>query len=172
MNLHIANNGNNFHNSEEKLRFTVALDTEHVYGYDSDKEHCDENRMFISLVGVPKINRDGRCNDFKGKYDEPLHGIVLEQLASFKQDRIDLVTHPIANPHAGSRNRVEYAEKEPDTGKRTAISPSACTLTIYQLCSTVLWLGNSNAYRTIKHKPNQCKAYDQRCRSARRERFA
>jgi hypothetical protein len=33
-----------------------------------------------------------------------------------------------SHTHAGSRNRVEYAEKEPATGKRTAISPSAWTV--------------------------------------------
>lgn len=36
--------------------------------------------------------------------------------------------HPMAKPQAGSRKRVEYAEKEPATGNRTAISPSACTV--------------------------------------------
>jgi hypothetical protein len=35
---------------------------------------------------------------------------------------------PIANPQAGSQNRVENAEKDPATGKMTAISPNACTV--------------------------------------------
>ena len=35
--------------------------------------------------------------------------------------------HPIAAPHAGSRNRLEYAENDPATGNNTAISPRACT---------------------------------------------
>src|SRR5438045_1359082 len=34
----------------------------------------------------------------------------------------------MAKPHAGSRKRVEKAEKEPATGKSTAISPRACTV--------------------------------------------
>lgn len=34
----------------------------------------------------------------------------------------------MANPQAGSRNLVEYAEKEPATGNITAISPSAWTV--------------------------------------------
>ena len=38
------------------------------------------------------------------------------------------LTHPIANPQAGSINRVEYAEKDPATGNKTASSPSACTV--------------------------------------------
>jgi hypothetical protein len=33
--------------------------------------------------------------------------------------------HPMANPHAGSRNRVAYCANEPLTGKITAISPRA-----------------------------------------------
>jgi hypothetical protein len=36
--------------------------------------------------------------------------------------------HPIANPHAGSRNLVEYDEKEPATGNTTANSPRAWTV--------------------------------------------
>lgn len=35
-------------------------------------------------------------------------------------------TQPIANPHAGSMNLVEYAEKDPATGNKVASSPSAC----------------------------------------------
>ena len=35
---------------------------------------------------------------------------------------------PMANPQAGSRKRVEYAEKDPETGKTTAISPRAWTV--------------------------------------------
>jgi len=35
---------------------------------------------------------------------------------------------PIAKPHAGSKNLVEKAEKDPATGRRTAISPRACTV--------------------------------------------
>ena len=31
----------------------------------------------------------------------------------------------MVNPHAGSRNRVEYAENDPATGNVTANSPSA-----------------------------------------------
>ena len=34
----------------------------------------------------------------------------------------------MAKPHAGSIKRVEYAEKDPATGKRTASSPSAWTV--------------------------------------------
>jgi hypothetical protein len=37
-------------------------------------------------------------------------------------------TQPIAKPQAGSKNRVEYAEKDPATGNNTANSPSACTV--------------------------------------------
>lgn len=37
-------------------------------------------------------------------------------------------TQPIAKPHAGSINRVEYAENEPATGNSTANSPRACTV--------------------------------------------
>jgi len=35
---------------------------------------------------------------------------------------------PIAKPQAGSKNRVEYAEKDPATGNKTANSPRACTV--------------------------------------------
>ena len=34
----------------------------------------------------------------------------------------------MAKPQAGSINRVEYAEKEPATGNKTAISPKAWTV--------------------------------------------
>lgn len=43
-------------------------------------------------------------------------------------ERVVAHFQPIANPQAGSRNLVEYAEKEPATGNRTAISPSAWTV--------------------------------------------
>jgi len=41
----------------------------------------------------------------------------------------------MANPQAGSRNRVEYALKLPATGKRTAISPSFFDLLVDVACS-------------------------------------
>jgi hypothetical protein len=47
--------------------------------------------------------------------------------------RVDVVTHfqPIANPHDGSRKRVENAENEPAIGKATHSSPKDC---IVQYC--------------------------------------
>jgi len=35
---------------------------------------------------------------------------------------------PLANPQAGSINRVAYALNDPATGKVTVISPRACTV--------------------------------------------
>lgn len=42
----------------------------------------------------------------------------------------------MAKPQAGSRKRVEYAEKDPAMGYTTASSPSAC-ITQYSMAPTI-----------------------------------
>lgn len=93
--------------------------------------------MVVLVLTVPEINGDRSRYHFEWQDDQPLHGITVGEALVKRSSSIILSTcqeivwtyfQPIANPHAGSKNLVEKAEKEPVTGKSTAISPSACTV--------------------------------------------
>lgn len=132
-NSHVPNDSNDFDDGEHEFGLAIATDAKEVDHDDQEQE--DSHPRGVRDIRVPKTNGDGSSYNFKRKDDEPLHRVTggdARQHHSFRTTvrRVLDCTHfqPIANPHAGSKKRVENAENDPATGNNTAISPSAWTV--------------------------------------------
>ena len=126
----VPDDGNDFDDRKNKLSLAVPFHTEEVDDDYQREEYCDPG-VVVYTAFAPVVDGQGRCNNLKREHYKPLHGIAEIRVSM----RIDSIIsrhhthfHPIAKPHAGSRNLVEYAAKEPEIGKSTAISPNACTV--------------------------------------------
>jgi len=114
LDLHKTDDGCNLDDGEDEFRLSVAPNAEEVDADDEDEENrhpCTRIDVFGTL---PKRDGNRRRHNFQRQGDEPREGIAVRRRSaprstSWHGESGGMSPHfqAMANPHAGSINRVE-----------------------------------------------------------------
>lgn len=73
-NLHESNHRHDLDERKDELRLSVPSDAKQIDGHDQRPE--DGHPRCIGYVGLPKVDRNGSCDNLQRQHDEPLEGII------------------------------------------------------------------------------------------------